>query len=29
MEEKFTALIANNTWDIVPRPIGSNIVTDK
>jgi hypothetical protein len=29
MEEEFTALITNNTWDLVPRPIGSKIVTDK
>jgi hypothetical protein len=29
MEEEFAALIVNNTWDIVPRPIGSNVVTGK
>jgi hypothetical protein len=29
MEEEFTALIANNTWDLVPHPVGSNIVTGK
>jgi hypothetical protein len=29
MEEEFAALIANNTWDLVPRLIGSNIVTNK
>jgi hypothetical protein len=29
MEDKFAILIANNTWDLVPRPIGSNVVTDK
>jgi hypothetical protein len=29
MEEEYAALIANNNWDLVPRPVGSNIVTDK
>jgi hypothetical protein len=29
MEEEFTTLIANNTWDLVPCPVGSNIVTNK
>jgi hypothetical protein len=29
MEEEFAALIANNTWDLVPYPVGSNIITDK
>jgi hypothetical protein len=29
MEEKFSALITNNNWDIVPHPIGSNVVTSK
>jgi hypothetical protein len=28
-EEEFAALIASNTCDLVPRPVGSNIVTDK
>jgi hypothetical protein len=29
MEEESAALISNNTWDLVPHPIGSNIVTGK
>ncbi len=29
MEEEFAALIVNNTWDLVPRPVGSNIITGK
>jgi hypothetical protein len=29
MEDEFAALITNNTWDLVPHPVGSNIVTDK
>jgi uncharacterized membrane protein len=29
MEEEFTALIANNTWDLVPCLVGSNVVTGK
>jgi hypothetical protein len=29
MEEEIAALIANNTWDLVPPPIGSNVITDK
>jgi hypothetical protein len=29
MEVKFAVLIANNTWDLVPRPVGSNIITGK
>jgi hypothetical protein len=29
MEEEFAALIANNTWDLIPRPVGSNIIIGK
>jgi hypothetical protein len=29
MEEEIDALIANNTWDLVPCLIGSNVITDK
>jgi hypothetical protein len=29
MEEEFATLIANNTWDLVPHPIGNNVITDK
>jgi hypothetical protein len=29
MEEEFTALIASNTCDLVPHPVGSNIITNK
>jgi hypothetical protein len=29
MEEEFVALIANSTWDLVPHPVGSNVITDK
>jgi hypothetical protein len=29
MEEEFIALIANNTWDLVPHPVGFSVVTDK
>jgi hypothetical protein len=29
MEEEYGALISNGTWEPVPRPQGSNVVTDK
>jgi hypothetical protein len=29
MKEDYDALITNNTWDLVPHPVGSNIVTGK
>jgi len=29
MEEEYSALLANQTWDLVPHPLGSNIVTGK
>jgi hypothetical protein len=29
IEEEFAALIANKSWDVVPGPVGSNIVTGK
>jgi len=29
MEEEYSALLANTTWDLVPRPSGANIVTSK
>jgi hypothetical protein len=28
MEEEYGALIGNGTWELVPRPQGSNVVTD-
>jgi hypothetical protein len=29
MEEEYGDLISNGTWELVPRPQGSNVVTDK
>jgi hypothetical protein len=29
MEEEYTALLANHTWDLVPYSPGTNVVTDK
>jgi hypothetical protein len=29
MEDEYDALIFNNTWDLVPRPISSNVITGK
>jgi hypothetical protein len=28
-EEEYDSLITDNTWDLVPRPVGSNVITDK
>jgi hypothetical protein len=29
MEEEYEALLSNNTWDLVSRPPGANVVTSK
>jgi hypothetical protein len=29
MTDEFSALLSNNTWDLVPRPPGANVVTGK
>jgi hypothetical protein len=29
MEEEYVALVANQTWDLVPRPPGTNVITGK
>jgi hypothetical protein len=29
MKEDYDALITNNTWDLVPHPVGSNVVIGK
>jgi hypothetical protein len=29
MEEEYDTLIISNTWDLVPRPVGSNVITGK
>jgi histone deacetylase 1/2 len=29
MEQEYLALLANQTWDLVSRPSGCNVVTDK
>jgi hypothetical protein len=29
MKEEYDALITNNTWDLVPHPVGSNVFTGK
>jgi len=29
MEAEFSALLSNNTWDLLPRPAGANVVTGK
>jgi hypothetical protein len=29
MEEEYRAMISNGTWELVPRPQGSNVVIGK
>jgi hypothetical protein len=29
MQQEYEALLSNNTCDLVPRPSGANVVTDK
>jgi hypothetical protein len=29
MEEEYAAFVANQTWDLVPRPPDANVVTGK
>jgi len=29
MEEEYSVLLSNNTWDLIPRPPGANVVTGK
>jgi hypothetical protein len=29
MEEEYEALLSNNTWDLLPRLPGANVVTGK
>lgn len=29
MTEEYSAMLANNTWDLVSRPSGANVVTGK
>jgi hypothetical protein len=29
MEDEYGALMSNGTWDLVPRPQGSNVITGK